>query len=127
MAFTRDRRYWCENLLEYRYEVDLFSPLQYSQVSYTLSRFISLAHQNHKYVPHDTAMLITLQGGTQRFIDRLDFIIDNVSSHPRCDENPMTETGFLFFSTFRDTLTLRMSQGNKYCLCTTTQIGLVRV
>ncbi len=65
MAFTRDRRYWCENLLEYKYEVDAFSPLQYSQVS---------------YIPcHDTAKLITLQGGTQKFIDRLDFIFDNVS------------------------------------------------
>ncbi|KAI9437962.1 glycoside hydrolase family 92 protein [Lactarius indigo] len=29
------------------------------------------------YVPHDMATLIKLQGGRQKFIDRLDFIIDN--------------------------------------------------
>lgn len=31
-----------------------------------------------KYVPHDNAKLIELQGGNKSFIDRLDFIIDNV-------------------------------------------------
>ncbi|KAI0251580.1 glycoside hydrolase family 92 protein [Lactifluus subvellereus] len=30
-----------------------------------------------QYVPHDMASLVKLQGGPQRFIDRLDFIIDN--------------------------------------------------
>ncbi|KAF8267730.1 glycoside hydrolase family 92 protein [Lactarius quietus] len=30
-----------------------------------------------QYVPHDMATLIQLQGGRQKFVDRLDFIIDN--------------------------------------------------
>lgn len=37
------------------------SPLTYSQ-----------------FVPHDTAALIELQGGADKFIERLDFIIDEV-------------------------------------------------
>jgi putative alpha-1,2-mannosidase len=38
----------------------------------------SFAYLSRKYVPHDMASLINLQGGPQNFIDRLDFIIDNV-------------------------------------------------
>lgn len=37
------------------------------------------------------AMLIKLQGGPKSFIDRLDFIIDQVRYHPCCDEAFMTE------------------------------------
>lgn len=40
------------------------------------------------------ATLINLQGGPQNFIDRLDFIIDNVrnTSTASCDEVSLTES-----------------------------------
>lgn len=38
--------------------------------------------QYSQYVPHDTAKLIELQGGTEAFIRRLDFIFDNVCHYP---------------------------------------------
>ena len=45
------------------------SPLTYSQ-----------------FVPHDTAALVELQGGADKFIERLDFIIDEVSAFLRAKE-----------------------------------------
>ena len=38
------------------------------------------------------ATLIKLQGGPKNFVDRLDFIIDQVREHPYCDELFQTET-----------------------------------
>ena len=40
----------------------------------------AMSHNSHyiKYVPHDTAKLIDLQGGVEKFVERLDWIFDNV-------------------------------------------------
>lgn len=44
-----------------------------------------MAPQYSQFVPQDTAKLIELQGGPEKFVDRLDFIFDQVGPH--CDSN----------------------------------------
>jgi putative alpha-1,2-mannosidase len=58
------------------------SPIVYSQVSMParlFSRQLTMEFRVAKYVPQDTAQLIELQGGPEAFIQRLDWIFENVS------------------------------------------------
>src|SRR5258708_40038260 len=91
--FMRAHRYWYETLENVDKAMTSIRLLVLSGELNALPLInCSLAHLSRKYVSHDMAKLIKLQGGPKNFIERLNFIIDRVRRHPCCDEALMTET-----------------------------------
>ncbi|KAG7090436.1 hypothetical protein E1B28_009555 [Marasmius oreades] len=61
-----------------------------------------------QYVPHDTARLLDLQGGTQSFVDRLDFIFEQKYFEPT--DEPSQQMPFMYHYANRPGLSTQRSR-----------------